>query len=539
MAISQQKMLQFLRSNVYANKEAAKTALEGLTKTNFEGTSADGTPIVVRYKAPVEGGEPVVKSMLGIIYDKADGFHVTIFDNADNADAELQEVKDALGIDGVDGDAEVADALSGTTYAKDGADGEGNETIIDAIKALDAAIVANDVYSADKTVVITPMADGAGTDLSVNVDGLTVVKSTTDGKISTAVKIQYVAAKDGVAAHIALMDNANKELSTVEVSDLISNGVLDHSSYDASTGMLSLFFKQADGTLKEEKIDLHEMLDINDMMIATDSTNYLNVVLDGDASESGKSQAVFSALIKTMAETSYAEGSVVTGLVDAADVKKYVDDKATDLAVTAEGDDYVSASVDADDDNKHVIVATNVKDVTFTEGSKEFEAKDGEVIESGDAPSIAGVADSLMDGAQATEAMKDYVDAMVADEAARTDAEIEALKQRIADANTVEDGSYILSSNTVAENFEVLDENLAALSAKTFTDIVGAEGISASTAATTAGTVEVTVKVDALLEAEAVAEKNHANVAGLVLTEADEDEDKKLDVSFDFGEFTL
>lgn len=315
--IEQAKILQLLRSDVKPTKKDAIDALNGVISA-FGTKNFDGAPLVVRYQ---DGDE--VKSLF-VIFHKiaADKTGYTVFDNSSEAEAALQEVKDAIG---ADDKSEIKNELSGTTYANEGATDNG-ETLVDAIKALDNAIVANKVASADGTVVVTPAA--TGTDLSVNIDGLTI-SAATNGVISTAVKIKYVGAvpatedTEAVPAHIALMDNANTELSTVAVSDLIGNGVLDHSSYNANTGMLSLFFKQADGTTKEEKIDLHEMLDINDMMVKADSTDYLKVELDGTASESGKSQAVFSVLKGTVAKPGITEEEAA-----AENAKHLIEDKS-------------------------------------------------------------------------------------------------------------------------------------------------------------------------------------------------------------------
>ena len=183
------------------------------------------------------------------------------------------------------------------------------------------------------------------------------------------------------------------------------------------------------------------MLDINDISIAAGSQNYLEVTL-GTASVEGETQAVFGAKIVSMANAKAAHDDVpaVTGLADALDVKTYVDSKATDLAVTAEGDDYVSASVNADVDNKHVIVAANVQDLTASAGTRGTwsVSEAGVATLSGEtAPSMSGVANSLIDGAQGAEAVKTYVDAKVAAEAAERVAKISAAVKAL-DKNATE-----------------------------------------------------------------------------------------------------
>ena len=289
---------------------------------------------------------------------------------------------------------------------------EGTKTIIGAIKAIDAKIKAEmDLLGASKTLNENYEFTG---------------------------KIKYVAAAGDVAAHIALVDEDGAELSTINVSDIIGNGVLKTSAYDAATGILTLTFAQADGTEKAIEVDLKAMLDINDISIAADSQNYLKVDL-GTASVEGETQAVFGAKIVKVSEAT----SDKTGLVDAKDVKDYVDGKTTDLAVTAEGDDYVGASVKADVDNKHVIVAANVKDVTYTAGT--HATYNGEGAKTGEpvAATISGEAKSLVDGAQATTAIKSYVDFVVAEEALRADAKVLAAVKALDKASATVDGSNV------------------------------------------------------------------------------------------------
>lgn len=288
---------------------------------------------------------------------------------------------------------------------------EGTKTIIGAIESIDAKIKSElDKLAASKTL---------------------------DGNYEFTGEIKYVAASGGTAAHIALVDEDGTELSTIPVSDIIGNGVLKTSAYDAATGILTLTFAQADGTEKAIEVDLKAMLDINDISIDEASKNYLGVTL-GTAEAEGKTQAVFGAKIVKVAEASDAK----TGLVDAKDVKDYVDGKTVDLAVTAEGDAYVSASVKADN-NKKVVVATNVKDVTYTAGTHATYNAEGGVATSAVAATISGEANSLVDGAQAVTAVKSYVDFVVAEEALRADAKVLAAVKALDKASATVDGSNV------------------------------------------------------------------------------------------------
>lgn len=288
---------------------------------------------------------------------------------------------------------------------------EGTKTIIGAIESIDAKIKSEmDKLAASKTL---------------------------DGNYEFTGEIKYVAANGGVPAHIALVDEEGTELSTVPVSDIIGNGVLKDSNYNATTGILTLTFAQASGVDNSIEVDLKAMLDINDISIAEASKNYLEVTL-GTAGTEGDTQAVFGAKIVKVSEATDAK----TGLVDAKDVKDYVDGKTVDLAVTAEGDSYVSASVKSDD-NKKVVVATNVKDVTYTAGTHATYNTEGGVATNAVAATVSGVANSLVDGAQAVTAIKSYVDFVVAEEALRADAKVLAAVKGLDKASATVDGSNV------------------------------------------------------------------------------------------------
>lgn len=146
---------------------------------------------------------------------------------------------------------------------------------------------------------------------------------------------------------------------TINVSDIVGNGVLESSAYDKETGVLTLNFQNADGGTTPTEVNLGDMLDINDMLIHDDSKKYLEVDLTGGEN----SQAVFKTKMVNLANAIAAQGEgetateAVTGLVDALDAKTYIDAAVAGKNVDAEGDDYVTASAE---DNK-VTVATVTK----------------------------------------------------------------------------------------------------------------------------------------------------------------------------------
>lgn len=332
----------------------------------------------------------------------------------------------------------------GTVYGVDPSTGKELETLVSVLggtKGDDGTVTVDfshlNYYKSEGTKTIIGAIEAIDAKIKAEMDKLAASKTLTDAYEFSG-SIKYVAAKGGVAAHIALCDEDGTELSIVPVSDIIGNGVLKTSAYDAATGILTLTFAQADGTTKAIEVDLKAMLDINDISIADGSKNYLEVTL-GTASVEGDTQAVFGAKIVKVAEATDAK----TGLVDAKDVKDYVDGKTTDLAVTAEGDDYVGASVKAEVDNKHVIVDANVKDVTYTAGTHATYNTEGGKATDAVAATISGVAKSLVDGAQATAAIKSYVDFVVAEEALRADAKVLAAVKALDKASANVDGSNV------------------------------------------------------------------------------------------------
>lgn len=312
--------------------------------------------------------------------------------------------------------------------------------ILGGTKGPDGTVTVNfsnlNYYTSEGTKTIIGAIESIDAKVKSEMDKLAASKTLNDNYEFTG-QLTYVPAAGGTAAHIALVDEEGTELSTIPVSDIIGNGLLKTSAYDAATGILTLTFAQADGTEKAIKVDLKAMLDINDMSIAADSTNYLKVDL-GTASVEGETQAVFGAKIVKVSEATDAK----TGLVDAKDVKDYVDGKATGLAVTAEGDAYVSASVKSDN-NKKVVVATNVNDVTYTAGTHATYNAEGGVVTSAVAANVSGVANSLVDGAQAVTAVKSYVDFVVAEEALRADAKVLAAVKALDKTSATVDGSNV------------------------------------------------------------------------------------------------
>lgn len=456
----------------------------------------------------------------------ADGTHITATGNYTKdattiageisaLDSELKNTNDALGTkeDGKETDTafgriakEVADrtaAIEALDAEKEGSDEAGFITV--KVTEVNGVITAVDVASDDIASDTELKAEEA------KIANSATIKEVTTGDVKTyetAVTIKYVAAAGEVAAHIALVDKNDKELSTVPVADIIGNGVLKKSSYNATTGILTLTFATASGKDTTVDINLGALLDIEDVMIDTDSTDYLKVTTTPESEATG--QAVFKALIKKMADASYAEGAVVTGLADAADVKKYVDETVSSKNVDAEGDEYITATAA----NNKVTVTADVQNLT--------------VGKEGANSTLTGIENSLVDGADVASKVSSFVEARLGEEIAKLDSTISASDSNVNVEITETDGK--LTGLTISEDYATITKTAKS-------GAVGGEGHVAPNYVVADGDEDKLVKAsdiknlkdyadDAIAEAvegldSSVTSSTTTNNIGITVTEAD------------------
>lgn len=276
--------------------------------------------------------------------------------------------------------------------------------------------------------------------IALAVDGKTITKTGKDG-LATALALKVEAASGKNKARIALVDSNGgsgyAELSSVNIEDIVGSGIVQGSAYEPSTGILTITW--AGSTVENPKttsIDLGALLDIQDIIIKSDSIDYLSfAAVDADTETGGQAQIGVKLADVTFTPTvsgSKANLTVNTanGKMLAADdaipaIKDYVDDvlanAKTNLAVKAEGDNYVAAKVDAGD-NKKVIVKSNVSVLAATDGTTGVYGADGSEITAPIKGTLSGTANSLGDAADIAEKVKTYVDGAIAIEAARSDA---------------------------------------------------------------------------------------------------------------------
>ena len=156
---------------------------------------------------------------------------------------------------------------------------------------------------------------------------------------------------------------------------------------------------------------------------------------------------------------------------------------STTLAVSAQGDNYITAAVDANN-NKKINVTADVQDLTATAGTPGvYDSTTGAQTTAPVAGTLSGVADSLSDAADIATKVKTYVDGAIAIEGARSDA------KNLADLKTVVeglDGTATASSATNVDSAPTADF-------KVLTKVVEVDGKVVETTVTN-GSTAVTLK---------------------------------------------
>lgn len=535
--MAQTKTIQLLRSqNLYESIQAAKTAMNGTSIT--EGRK-DGEMLLARYNAGTTE-QPKIQSLICIWHD-ATGiqpagwtFIEDVSNNADSPAALKQLIKDVIAgaglnndgsytaktgdeivqdvnsingavdaiinyLKGLDKTASAVDGKVVTTvsqanglvdeaqadltdikmggYAKTADTGAiaATDTLEVAISKLENRIAASSVHSNDKTIVIDKT--GATTDLSVNIDGQTLVKDATDGTISSALKVikviptgtagtdEVVDANLGTNIQEAYRlvygnsttaigkqiniykDSALKEVYLGTQSDTVNPSTGEVTKQESSDPQsLNFVYHLTDNTYSITKVDVSKFLSESEfrdglqvnggvVSVKVDSTSERFLTVGSGGVKLSGVQAAIDAVKVTTDNTGAtyvnlavdnATGRVLTltntiqavstadsssqGLAEASDVKTYVDNAVQSKNVSAEGDNYVSATAA----NNKVTVATDVQNLTFTQGSGSTNS------------TLSGTAQSLADGADIATKVSSFTNARISEEIAKLDSSVEA-----------------------------------------------------------------------------------------------------------------
>ena len=288
------------------------------------------------------------------------------------------------------------------------------------------------IASATKDVVVTPtLADGdykKTYDLKVNIDASTIMRDA-NGVLSAKKTIAIVegAADTEEKGHKYLALKAENGVieNKIDLCDIVGTGLVKSASYNNTTNKLTLTLATADGAAtKPFEIDLSELFDINDIAIQEDSSNYLTFTANVSTGQIGANMV---SLLD--GEGKPLSGIVANGLLDASVAKSYIDQKTTDLAVSASGDTYVDASVDADN-NKHINVAAKLNELTVGK-------------EDGADTTISGVSTTLVSGGEVASKVSTFTNARIDEEIKKLNNDVTSDDAAVATVEVVETAGKI------------------------------------------------------------------------------------------------
>ena len=427
--------------------------------------------------------EDTLGTALGKLQAQIDAMDSTVSTAVNNGDV-ITSISETNGVVTAN-KANMTDVLM-TGYTKDtNATGAiaATDSLEEAFSKVENSLGAVTVKSTDKTVTI---ANNSGKDLSVNIDGTTLVKDGTDGTISanlTVVKLnssEVTALSDANVKEAYKLiystdsnrtaigdvvkvykDSALKEVYLGDADDTVNSttGAVTKYAYQLISDPTMKITAAAYDELTAEQKALYEAVD-------GQSLNYVYQLADGtysivpvdvskflSESEYGDGLQVVSGVVSVKKDANSGKvrtddtppgvtpGSAQdTGLVDVLTVSSngvkvdniqeaitYAVNNATgDLAVSAEGDNYITAAVDANN-NKKINVTADVQNLTATAGTPgAYNSSTGAETTAPVAGTLSGVANSLGDAADIATKVKTYVDGAIAIEAARNDAKNKA-----------------------------------------------------------------------------------------------------------------
>lgn len=529
------KILQLKRNaTLYVGHAEALSALQ----TKLAAETYVGEPIIARYKTSADSNDERI--LLGIV--GADGKY-EIFDN----DATSSEISDAIAAldsvqtstDGTNVQVKVTEVDGKITAVNITTDNSINNTdLTNAINALDSSVAAT-AADGNKYSVLTGVTEtdgkltgktevklaavaktGAASDVSndaiaasstkVAVTG-TNVHAQIESIAETMKSIQDNAAKYKVvqlsAAEVTALGDANVkeaykvmsytgdwETATdkVQVGDTIKiykDQTLKSASFANQT--LTLTYILADGSESAVNIDMSSLIletEVENGIQAID--HKLSVKID---SESGK--------VTTSAGPNQTVLSTGSNGVKVANIQEAIDYATTQLGITAAGDEYVSAAVDADN-NKKINVSADVKAVTATAGTPgTYNATTGAQTVAPVAGTLSGTSNSLVDGADVASKVKTYVDGAINIEKARADANVVAKIAALDVTDSAVSGEYVSQVSETDGKVSVTRASIGTAVIKGFTQDSSATGAIAATDTLAAALNKLENKADNGLDA--------------------------------------
>lgn len=238
----------YRNGEVLGNRDLAVDKLKGFLNDNQD-SDLDGVAILARYNS-ISGDTTIVKTIVGFVYEGSNGTpkSITIFDN-EATEGEISNLKTE--IENKIYEAQVnANAYTDTKIATlDADDSPVDNNFVTSVSESDGKITVKRaaVSSSTKTVLVTK-AEGksGGVSLDVNIDGATIVKNDTNGKISvaSAALTQYIG-KDAVK--VSEVDDSNNKTVSLEING--DDKILSQTQ-DGLSATLSLIYDPTNRKLK-------------------------------------------------------------------------------------------------------------------------------------------------------------------------------------------------------------------------------------------------------------------------------------------------
>ena len=247
------------------------------------------------------------------------------------------------------------------------------------------------------------------------------------------------------------------ELIKIDVSKFLKEAEFKNGLEVASNGEVSVKLDKASEsflTVGEGGVKLSGVQDAINTKIDNLAGDVTSVTVAGISTRVTTSKGQVSAVEVTVADNAVTAGGTknnrtLTAADDAAVIKgdaiaaivqhinDVVSDNTANLAVEAEGDDFVNAEI-AVDNNKKVVVSANVNEIT--------------VSKTGDSDTtMSGVKDTLVSGADVATKVSQFVNARIGEEVAKLDATVTSDTSNVKITITETDGK--LASVTVNEDY--------------------------------------------------------------------------------------
>lgn len=238
----------YRNGEVLGNRDLAVDKLKGFLNDNQD-SDLDGVAILARYNS-TSGDTTIVKTIVGFVYEGSNGTpkSITIFDN-EATEGEISNLKTE--IENKIYEAQVnANAYTDTKIdTLDADDSPVDNNFVTSVSESNGKITVQRaaVSSSTKTVLVTK-AEGksGGVSLDVNIDGATIVKNDTNGKISVAnaALTQYIG-KDAVK--VSEVDASNNKTVSLEIN---GNDKVLSQTQDGLSATLSLIYEPTNRKLK-------------------------------------------------------------------------------------------------------------------------------------------------------------------------------------------------------------------------------------------------------------------------------------------------